>query len=506
MPNVKLENNSFGASAAVTIPLDVFSMTATAAASIASSPTAPTVRGSRLSHDGGGVGGGDDEAVTKALTSQKTRRHPPKQQRPRSHVGDVHPTQRPGYAAAAGGIIADDTGSSSRNAHDIHDEERKKRHDHRLFREYPASVPPSSSTGGGGGGSKSSSRRAARVAGQPPSKKRKHNGPMRKNTSAAVSTATKYIGVTYSKSRDQWQSRVCISHQQRYCGRYRLAADAARAYDLELSKLNLMREPNFRSEEQYLKARRKEERSKMAAAGAAGDAARAYDLEPEKLNLLRDPNFRSEEQSLKAWRKEERMKKAAAAGAMGSIGSAPNRWKKPANSLVAKFAEATNQEEMVAAIEGAHQCKDSTCKLCPQEVLPAARQHKSWECPLLSEVVLANKWAEQNPKEARMILQNNTQFMTTQYIYQARAAQRTSDRAREERHVNTLDDEAEDERRGTSSPVVVGEVGADIEAEGDGGEMPVVSPSPVKPRDENERDALIAASVARQLGVSGSIV
>mmetsp|Transcript_21111 Transcript_21111/g.43208 ORF Transcript_21111/g.43208 Transcript_21111/m.43208 type:complete len:273 (+) Transcript_21111:613-1431(+) len=220
MPNVKLENNSFGASAAVTIPLDVFSMTATAAASIASSPTAPTVRGSRLSHDGGGVGGGDDEAVTKALTSQKTRRHPPKQQRPRSHVGDVHPTQRPGYAAAAaGGIIPDDTGSSSRNAHDIHDEERKKRHDHRLFREYPASVPPSSSTGGGGGGSKSSSRRAARVAGQPPSKKRKHNGPMRKNTSAAVSTATKYIGVTYSKSRDQWQSRVCISHQQRYCGR-----------------------------------------------------------------------------------------------------------------------------------------------------------------------------------------------------------------------------------------------------------------------------------------------
>mmetsp|Transcript_21111 Transcript_21111/g.43209 ORF Transcript_21111/g.43209 Transcript_21111/m.43209 type:complete len:222 (+) Transcript_21111:1551-2216(+) len=221
---------------------------------------------------------------------------------------------------------------------------------------------------------------------------------------------------------------------------------------------------------------------------------------------MREPNFRSEEQSLKARRKEERAKKAVAAGAMGSIGSAPNRWKKPANSLVAKFAEATNQEEMVAAIEGAHQCKDSTCKLCPQEVLPAARQHKSWECPLLSEVVLANKWAEQNPKEARMILQNNTQFMTTQYIYQARAAQRTSDRAREERHVNTLDDEAEDERRGTSSPVVVGEVGAEIEAEGDGGEMPVVSPSPVKPRDENERDALMAASVARQLGVFGSIV
>ena len=125
----------------------------------------------------------------------------------------------------------------------------------------------------------------------------------------------------------------------------------------------------------------------------AADAARAYDLELERLNLMRDPNFRSEEHYLRARREEER------------------------RTMVAKTVAAGGEEG-----------RD-----------------------------------------------------------------------------NASDDEAEDERRGTSSPVVGGEVGADIEAEGDGA-MPVVSPSPVKPRDENERDALMAASIARQLGGAGSLV
>ena len=83
----------------------------------------------------------------------------------------------------------------------------------------------------------------------------------RKNVSPAVpkaGMAREYVGVTYSRTRNQWQARVCILQKQQYCGRYRLAADAARAYDDTIKKLGLPREANFSSEEEYLRARGEE--------------------------------------------------------------------------------------------------------------------------------------------------------------------------------------------------------------------------------------------------------
>ena len=87
---------------------------------------------------------------------------------------------------------------------------------------------------------------------------KKKSGPVRKNTSPAVSNAADYIGVTYSRARNQWQARVCILQKQQYCGRYRLAADAARAYDDTIKQLGLERESNFRNDAEYQRARMEE--------------------------------------------------------------------------------------------------------------------------------------------------------------------------------------------------------------------------------------------------------
>jgi hypothetical protein len=112
-----------------------------------------------------------------------------------------------------------------------------------------------------------------------PSSSSPRRHPARNNVSPVVSKAAEYIGVTYSRARNQWQARVCIQHKQQYCGRYRLAADAAKAYDDTIKKLGLAREANFSSDEEYQIARREEahkfkveaqrERGMMAAARAA---------------------------------------------------------------------------------------------------------------------------------------------------------------------------------------------------------------------------------------------
>ena len=135
----------------------------------------------------------------------------------------------------------------------------------------------------------------------PPSS-RSRSRSARKSVSPAVpkvgtSREYEYVGVTYSRARNQWQARVCILQKQQYCGRYRLAADAAKAYDDTIQKLGLQREANFSSEEEYLRARREEvlkheegaqrQRDMMAAARAAaglGSALPSYASAPASIS------------------------------------------------------------------------------------------------------------------------------------------------------------------------------------------------------------------------------
>ena len=112
------------------------------------------------------------------------------------------------------------------------------------------------------GGTECKKSTVADFANTPPSsskcRAKKKSGPVRKNTSPAVSNAADYIGVTYSRARNQWQARVCILQKQQYCGRYRLAADAAHAYDTTMKQLGLERESNFCNDAEYQRARKEE--------------------------------------------------------------------------------------------------------------------------------------------------------------------------------------------------------------------------------------------------------
>ena len=136
----------------------------------------------------------------------------------------------------------------------------------------------------------------------PSSSRSRSRRSARKSDSPAVpkvgaSREYEYVGVTYSRARNQWQARVCILQKQQYCGRYRLAADAAKAYDDTIQKLGLQREANFSSEEEYLRARREEvlkheegaqrQRDMMAAARAAaglGSALPSYASAPASIS------------------------------------------------------------------------------------------------------------------------------------------------------------------------------------------------------------------------------
>jgi len=122
-----------------------------------------------------------------------------------------------------------------------------------------------------------------------PSQSRSRSRSARKSVSPH-----EYVGVSYSRARNQYQARVCILQKQQYCGRYRLAADAAKAYDDTIKRLGLQREANFSSKEEYLVARREEvlkheegaqrQRDMMAAARAAaglgGSALPSYASPP----------------------------------------------------------------------------------------------------------------------------------------------------------------------------------------------------------------------------------
>ena len=71
-----------------------------------------------------------------------------------------------------------------------------------------------------------------------------------------------YVGVTFNKTHNKYQA--CITHfrRQHYLGRYRLASDAAKAYDDSAKKLKGPDwKTNFCSEEEYQNARLKEEKS-----------------------------------------------------------------------------------------------------------------------------------------------------------------------------------------------------------------------------------------------------
>ena len=60
---------------------------------------------------------------------------------------------------------------------------------------------------------------------------------------------------------------------------YRLAADAARAYDQEMRRMNLGREPNFKTEQEYQAARAEEiRRAEVASALAARDLEKGTSL------------------------------------------------------------------------------------------------------------------------------------------------------------------------------------------------------------------------------------
>lgn len=68
-----------------------------------------------------------------------------------------------------------------------------------------------------------------------------------------------YIGVTYNKTHAKFQA--CITHyrKQHYLGRYKLAVDAARAYDESAKQLKGKGwKINFSSEEGYKRARQEE--------------------------------------------------------------------------------------------------------------------------------------------------------------------------------------------------------------------------------------------------------
>jgi hypothetical protein len=50
-------------------------------------------------------------------------------------------------------------------------------------------------------------------------------------------TSSKYIGVSYQKSRNLWTSRICINGKSKWIGRFKTEYEAHLAYENEKSKL-----------------------------------------------------------------------------------------------------------------------------------------------------------------------------------------------------------------------------------------------------------------------------
>lgn len=92
------------------------------------------------------------------------------------------------------------------------------------------------------------------VSPQTPTTKTKETKPKRKKM------YSDYVGVTYNKTHAKYQA--CITHyrKQHYLGRYKLAVDAARAYDNSARELKGKGwKTNFKSEDEYLAAKKIEE-------------------------------------------------------------------------------------------------------------------------------------------------------------------------------------------------------------------------------------------------------
>lgn len=97
-----------------------------------------------------------------------------------------------------------------------------------------------------------------------------------------------YIGVTYNKTHSKYQA--CITHyrKQHYLGRYRLAVDAAKAYD-ESAKLLKSKEwkINFVSEEEFQSAKQREEQ--MVGSGGEGNEPNVLSKSSKNQNSNQPP-------------------------------------------------------------------------------------------------------------------------------------------------------------------------------------------------------------------------
>jgi len=125
------------------------------------------------------------------------------------------------------------------------------------------------------------------TATQPPQKKQRRNA-----ADPGGNMYSDYVGVTYNKTHAKFQA--CITHyrKQHYLGRYRLAVDAARAYDKSAKELKGDGwKINFQNDEEYEKAKLKEisdtEKKKIAAAKLLEEQQEAAKL-PSTMNVLSD--------------------------------------------------------------------------------------------------------------------------------------------------------------------------------------------------------------------------
>jgi len=167
-------------------------------------------------------------------------------------------------------------------------------HSSSLHHPYP---PNNNSTNNNNSNSNTHSKSADLIAAPPQKKQRRINAdpdkPKTKSVAANKPPRRKkmysdYVGVTYNKTHAKFQA--CITHyrKQHYLGRYKLAVDAARAYDKSAKELKGDGwKINFQSDEEYEKAKLKEisdtEKKKAAAA-----AKLLQEQEASKLGLTVD--------------------------------------------------------------------------------------------------------------------------------------------------------------------------------------------------------------------------
>ena len=129
----------------------------------------------------------------------------------------------------------------------------------------------------------------------PQSKKRKSEG---KTPAAPVSQRKRkkmysdFVGVTYNKTHAKFQA--CITHyrKQHYLGRYKLAVDAAKAYD-ESARLLKGKgwKINFKTEEDYLLAKKKEEEKNIAVSKMGNTEDETMEGKDENIEEIVDENM-----------------------------------------------------------------------------------------------------------------------------------------------------------------------------------------------------------------------